>query len=134
MKRIRLLVNFGGSPTNFRRILPGEYAVDDPQLCGLASFLVESGQAEWVDDAAPEVVIASNVGQLDSDSIPHDDEAEEPADTVAPDSPLDLNAMTVDELEAYAISIGIDLDAIEGSGAGGRVLKADLIAAIEAEG
>lgn len=39
-------VNYGGLPTEGRRILPGTYAPDDPALFGLAEYLVANGHAE----------------------------------------------------------------------------------------
>ncbi len=51
MKRIRVLVNYGGFNTQERRILPGEYEVNDPALFGAADYLIQNGQAVVLDDA-----------------------------------------------------------------------------------
>lgn len=55
MKKINVLVNYGGVLTNELRILPGLYDVDAPELFGIADYLVESGHAVAVgtDDVKP---------------------------------------------------------------------------------
>lgn len=46
---------------------------------------------------------------------------------------VDLHKLTKDELEDLAAERGLDVDSIEGSGAESRVIKADLIDALEAD-
>lgn len=48
------------------------------------------------------------------------------------DTGEDLNELTVAELQERAKSAGVDVEGLKGTGQGGRVLKADLIKAIEA--
>lgn len=43
--RIRVLMNYGGFNTQERRIVPGEYDVNDPALFGAADYLVQHGHA-----------------------------------------------------------------------------------------
>jgi hypothetical protein len=56
---IKVLYNYGGRPSNMRRIEPGVYAKDDPALFGLADYLVENGHA--VLSIEPVEVIEYNV-------------------------------------------------------------------------
>lgn len=114
---IRVRYNYGGSPSGGRRILPGDYGDNDPALFGLADYLVANGHAVRILAASDEPVLAE-YGVV----------AEPRTDDSTPG--LDLQAMTVDELTEYAEQIDI-LDAIEGTGTGGRILKADLVKAIE---
>jgi len=51
---IEVLINYGGAPTEGRRILPGVYAEDDAALFGLAEYLVANGHAVRLDTPAPE--------------------------------------------------------------------------------
>lgn len=60
--------------------------------------------------------------------------AEEPAVFSVSIESLDFDSMTKAELIGHAAGLGIDVELIEGSGANGNVLKADLIDAIEAHG
>lgn len=58
MERIRVLHNWGGEPSAFRRVEAGEYDINDPRLFGLAEYLVTNGhavaiEAEPPDDTAP---------------------------------------------------------------------------------
>ena len=48
--RIRVLENYGGVRTDGRRILPGEYELNDPALFKCAGHLVEEGVAVVVED------------------------------------------------------------------------------------
>lgn len=50
---IEVLINYGGAPTEGRRILPGVYADDDAALFGLADYLVANGHAVRLDTPAP---------------------------------------------------------------------------------
>lgn len=56
IKRIRVLKNWGGKPTNERRVLPGEYDIDDPRLFGAGLIIVNEGAAiaTVVVDEAPD--------------------------------------------------------------------------------
>lgn len=45
---IEVLHDYGGQPTQGRRILPGKYDYDDPALFGLAGYLVNNGHAVYV--------------------------------------------------------------------------------------
>lgn len=74
------------------------------------------------------------VGLATTLGISSDGEQEKPASapgaasTSADGKPLDYAALKVEELEAEATRRGLT---VEGSGAGGRVLKADYIEALE---
>lgn len=51
---IRVLINYGGTKTNDRRIEPGDYAEGDPRLFGIADYLIANGHAVIVsEDANP---------------------------------------------------------------------------------
>lgn len=70
---IRVLHNYGGRNTKEQRILPGEYAIDDPALFGVADYLVENGHAVAVQSVKPEtgtpekdVGIANALEQLEA--------------------------------------------------------------------
>jgi hypothetical protein len=47
---VRVLHDYGGTPTRERRIQPGVYLVDDPALFGIADYLVANGHAVYVQD------------------------------------------------------------------------------------
>ena len=53
---IRLLYGYRGKFTREQFIPAGEYRRDDPVLCGLAEYLVETGHAVWVGVAQPVAV------------------------------------------------------------------------------
>ena len=53
---IRLLNGYRGKFTREQFIPAGEYRRDDPKLCWLAEYLVETGHAVWVGVAQPVVV------------------------------------------------------------------------------
>lgn len=53
---IRLLDGYRGKFTREQFIPAGEYRRDDPVLCGLAEYLVETGHAVWVGVAQPVAV------------------------------------------------------------------------------
>lgn len=115
---IRVLHNYGGQPTGFRRIPAGDYADNDPTLLGLGSYLTKNGHAVYVPDTAVAEPVSAPVT-----------EPEPETEIVASTRQHVLSDMTVDELEALAQDYGIYED-IEGNGTGGRVLKGDLINAI----
>lgn len=50
---IRVLINYGGSNTNERRIEPGDYAEDDPRLFGIADYLKQNGHAVEITVSTP---------------------------------------------------------------------------------
>lgn len=54
MKRIRVLINYGGKDTNERRIEPGEYDLNDERLFGVGERLLANGQAVDITPAAEE--------------------------------------------------------------------------------
>lgn len=103
--RIRVLHDYAGRVTRENRIQVGEYDLHDPDLFGCGKHLLDIGVAVVVD------------GDL--------------IETVEPESvPIGYDAMTVEELRAVCDLRGIDVDEIEGSGARGRVLKDDYVAAL----
>lgn len=51
--KIKVLINFGGTLTKERRILPGIYEDNNPVLFGVANYLLEHGFAVPVDDGIP---------------------------------------------------------------------------------
>lgn len=48
-----------------------------------------------------------------------------------PGSSSDLGALKVGALKTLAVDVGVDLDEIEGTGAGGNIVKSDIIRAIQ---
>ena len=54
--RIIVLRNYGGSRTQERRILPGEYDSEDAALFGLADYLVENGHAVIVEGLSDKII------------------------------------------------------------------------------
>ncbi len=119
MARIRVTHDYRGFNTGERSIWPGEYDSADPKLFGLAHYLLDNGHAVAVEagDVPPTEAVV---------------ESETVEDTVIEMvTEPDYAAWPVDELEGYAKAVGI-YESIEGSGANGNVLKADLIAAVEA--
>lgn len=69
MKQITVLKNFGGKETNERRILPGVYDVNAPELFGLADYLVENGHAVAVKTEAVPVKEATKAVEIQTVSI-----------------------------------------------------------------
>lgn len=51
--KIKVLINFGGTITKERRILPGIYEDNNPVLFGVANYLLEHGFAVPVEGATP---------------------------------------------------------------------------------
>ena len=43
--KIHVLHDWGGVPSNFQRIAPGEYSFGDPALLGLEDYLITNGHA-----------------------------------------------------------------------------------------
>lgn len=132
--RIRVLINYGGALTNELRILPGDYDQDDPRLFGLAGHLLEVGHAITLDDLAapgppaPEPAVWQTLGHEEWASL--EGYASEPEQG---SGRVDYETFTVEQLRALCADRGIDLDAIQGSGKDGRLLKADLIAVLEGD-
>ena len=114
MARIELLHDYAGYNTRERRIQPGIYEADDPALFGLAVYLCEHGHAVWLAESETYTI---DDGDFHAEVYPY----------------VDLQAMTREELDEYAAQIGVDIEAIEGTGANGNVVKADVIRAIEAQ-
>lgn len=52
--RIRVLINWGAAGS-LRRVLPGEYDINDPALMGMGLVIVAEGHAIVIEDAAPAV-------------------------------------------------------------------------------
>lgn len=93
--------------------------------------LVNLEPGQEVDDAeltAAERESAESTGYFEIDGEATAGPASDPDD---PTAALDKNS--VGELTDMATAEGVDVDAIEGTGANGRVLKADLVAAIVAK-
>lgn len=72
MKQITVLKNFGGKETNERRIQPGVYDVNAPELFGLADYLVENGHAVVVKSEAVPVKEATKAVEIQTVSIEPD--------------------------------------------------------------
>lgn len=133
MPRIRLDNTYRGWATAERVIAPGEYDLKDPALWGAGKYLVEQGLATVIDsETTPLEVQVEGAVEMepvpDLTAVPVDLDSVDEAEV---DTDSSLEDMTRDELDALAVSLGIDLDEIEGTGAGGNVVKSDVIAAIE---
>lgn len=118
---------------------------------GIRGILLKSGRYCFVQPGARATVPGHQIkvvpqGMREIDPEAEGDALEVPADFAAFDhdgdghpggsKPNDLPAlsgMTKDQLVAQAALEGVDVEAIEGSGADGNVLVADLKAAIEAK-
>lgn len=112
---MRIFIKYGyrGAPTNEVYLPVGEHEVDP----GLAAYLVEAGHAAYVGGTpAPPTPV-------------------EETDTETPVTPpVDEIQGSYDEMTLAALVALADVRGIvvEGTGQGGRVLKADVIAALEA--
>jgi e3 binding domain. len=102
--QIQVLRDFAGKLTNERRIYPGVYFLDDEALYGVGQYLIDNGFALELE---PPTI---------DESIP----------ALLPDTADKSIADLITELEAR----GIDVDSIEGSGARGKLVKADYVAAL----
>jgi hypothetical protein len=127
LQRIRVLENYGGSQTNERRILPGEYEVGDPALFGLEDYLVNN-QRKAVYVEVP-VIDWPDDGLTDEDLT---EEANEAIQALGAED-ADYERQTIDDLRAEIERRGIDLDGFEGTGANGRLIKADLVNILEGD-
>lgn len=133
--RIRVLINYGGALTNELRILPGDYDQDDPRLFGLAGWLLEVGHAIALDEPAapivpePEPVVWQTISHEEWAAL----EGRQAPEPEPQPERGDYETFTVEQLRALCADRGIDLDAIQGSGKDGRLLKADLIAVLEGD-
>lgn len=108
--RIQVLRDFAGKLTNEQRIYPGQYELGDDALFGAGQYLLDNGFAVISDDAVAEAEIETQ----ESHAVDYSD--------------WTVSALK-DELEAR----GIDIDALEGSGAGGKLLKDDLVTVLEGD-
>lgn len=132
MKRILLDHYYSGVPSGGHRIAPGEYAEDDPALCGLASYLVDNRHAVWVAE------LVSTEGTEESATI-----EEQPEETImggvsvpgiteetenSADAEIDYSAMTKAELTELADERGIAI------GNPKNITKGEIIALLEAGG
>lgn len=108
--RIQVLQDYAVRVTGERRIHVGEYDLYDPDLFGCGKHLLNIGRAVVVGDAVAEAEV----------------EAQE-AETV------DYSNWTVSALKDELEGRGIDIDALEGSGAGGKLLKDDLVTVLEGD-
>lgn len=56
VNRIRVLHDWGGVPSNFNRVAPGDYDIDDDALYGCGQYLLDNGHAikigPWADEEA----------------------------------------------------------------------------------
>lgn len=121
---IRVLRDFGGRLTNEQRILPGDYALDDPALLGVGQYLLDNGFAAALDpipESAP--VDAGVVDEIPDGAVVTSQEAEAPDD--APQG-VDYAAMTIAELKALLDERGIDY--------GDARRKDDYVALVESQG
>ena len=122
IKRIRLKRHYRrvGSP---HRVEPGEYTIDDPRLHGWGNYLVQNDHADVIEYEDDDLEPTPNDG---TKAI-----ADEPVETAeeGDPEPFDPESASPDELKAVLTDLGIDVSAIAGSGKGGNVLKADLVAA-----
>lgn len=133
--KLHLRINYGGARTNEQRIPPGDYDADDERLFGLAGYLVDNGHAVWVD--AP-TLDASELPAPEPDApalatLSHE-EAMARMGRAEPEPEAPTYAeMTIAALMALCEARGIDLSAVKGSGAQGRLLKEDYIAVLEGD-
>lgn len=84
MKQITVLKNFGGKETQERRILPGVYDVNAPELFGLADYLIENGHAVEVKSEAVPVREATKAVEIQTVSIEPDAPEETGVDVPEP--------------------------------------------------
>ncbi len=82
VQRIELLHNYGGEPTNFKRILPGEYDVDDEEIMGLAEYLVKNGHAKYING-----VTVVDEAEEPQDEKPADNKQDDGKDKGEPPTP-----------------------------------------------
>lgn len=123
IKRIRLKRHYRRVGSS-HRAEPGEYNIDDPRLHGWGTYLVQNDHADVI-EYEDEPVVKAAPAQVEQPAE-GTEEAEE-SDL----EPFDPNTLSKDELVRALNNLGIDVDAIEGSGKGGDVLKVDLVAAYE---
>jgi len=115
-------------------LLPGDYT--EAQLTarypGLPQDLIANRRGDWLDAEGVELVSVEVVAVTNDEAtielVAGEDDVKESEWKAT--YLTDYSAMSVDELTAYAVSLGI-YDDIEGSGANGNILKADLVAAFE---
>lgn len=129
---IRLKHEYRGWKSKERLIPAGDYDENDERLFGIAQYLVDTGLAVYVDEnpaalIEPEAETFIDMYSYDTpdfEQLPRGDDTE-PLD--GDGNTLDYDDMTVDELRAECTARGIDLDDMDGSGANGNLLKADLV-------
>lgn len=88
--RIRVPNYYRGLPSDFKPIYPGDYDSDDERLYGLADYLVQTGHAEALDAPLPFRKAMA-------------------VETVEEKSAVEIDAMTVNELHAFAAEHAIEL-------------------------
>lgn len=111
--KLRLPNHYRGVRSNMVLIPPGDYT-EDTMNPTLMRYLVDTDHAEWLVKPEGEAAEA-----LDEEALTEESFAA-------------LESLGRDELEAIAGELGIVIENIDGSGANGNVLKADLIEAIKA--
>lgn len=106
-------------------IEPGDYSEDQLTrlYSGLPDDLIRKERGHWL-EAEPVQSDYPDPAQQETGDIP----------PVEPDEPLDFDAMSRDELDAYVESIGFDLSTVKGTGSNGNITKPDLVKALKALG
>ncbi|MAS33553.1 MAG: hypothetical protein CL610_06075 [Anaerolineaceae bacterium] len=140
--RVNLLHHWRGGSQPSRIWAPGEYDSDalPPRL---AEYWLSNGHAERLDDPPVEEVdtaagdppgdpdateaSATDASEPEETETPESEDVEPTAD---PETKIDFSTWNRDDLEAYAVQLGIDLKTIKGTGARGNVIVPDLILAI----
>lgn len=130
---IEVLSAYSGVLTHGRIVFPGVYAEDDPRIAEAVEVMIRKGFAEQTFKPLPEPVEVTPAPLPTSEPDDDDDvigaEVREVSVVrVVEDDLPDYDDMTVDDLAELAESFGLE---VVGTGRSGKVLKADLIRALE---
>lgn len=87
--------------------------------------------AEFKNKNTDEVIGAEDGSMLARRFARHPDWEQTDAGSPEGDGEVAVSKMSRDQLEARATELGIDLDAVEGTGSTGNVVNADLVKVIE---
>lgn len=87
--------------------------------------------AEFKNKNTDEVIGAEDGSMLARRFARHPDWEQTDSGTSDGDGEVAVSAMTREQLDAKATELGLDLEAIEGTGTDGKVVKADILAAVE---
>jgi 2-oxoglutarate dehydrogenase complex dihydrolipoamide succinyltransferase (E2) component len=104
--------------------------IPSPAAGRLERILVEPGETVSVGTALAELDTAAAPGEAHPEESPAEDHAEDEraAAEEPPDSEVDRSGFYSPVVRRMAEEQGVDLEQVEGSGVGGRVRKADLVA------